>query len=243
MKKYLLIAAILCVPIAAFGWGIGLIGSGGGGAAPASIEFDAAGTVRQLSDTSATISNFVMGSGSNGVIILFIAYYDTTGDVHGTTLPYFNTDEEFTKLNEGNSASNQYLEVWYLVNPTNTTADIVVTFDESISEIALGATSWFNVDQTTPLDGFATATDSNTVVSVTVSSAVGDLVHDALLYYGNGEPTETAPQVERFKSHADDLNTKCIGSTDAGAASVNNEWTQDNSRVNVRVGVNINVSP
>ena len=30
MKKYLLIAAILCVPIAAFGWGIGLIGSGGG---------------------------------------------------------------------------------------------------------------------------------------------------------------------------------------------------------------------
>ena len=31
MKKYLLIAAILCVPIAAFGWGIGLIGSGGSG--------------------------------------------------------------------------------------------------------------------------------------------------------------------------------------------------------------------
>ena len=108
------------------------------------------GTVT-LTPFQITLSNFVVGSGTNKVLIVGVE--SSAGTVSGVTYGGVALTQVISQSNVVES------EFWILKNPPSGTADIVVTMS-GISTVVVGAYSFFGVDQTTPVP--TTVTNSST---------------------------------------------------------------------------------
>lgn len=84
-----------------------------------------------------------------------------------------------------------------LVNPATGAQTVTVNFAGSNGNSTMAIVSANSVDQTTPFGTPATATGNSTSPSVSVPSAVDDLVVDNLVYVGTGTATHGAGQTER----------------------------------------------
>ena len=123
-------------------------------------------------------------------------------------------------------------EVWYLVNPSATTADLVVTCS-SARRIQWVAYCLTGVSQGTPVGTGATATGNDTTPTVAVSSAAGELVIDAVAALADTDlyPTLTltvgAGQTQTDQGLASSGTPAVLGgsSREAGASSVTMSWT------------------
>ncbi len=121
--------------------------------------------------------------------------------------------------------------IYTLVNPPSGAANVVVTAG-SASSIAAGATTFTNVNQTTPLGNSATnGSSGSTTLSVVVSSASGELVVSTADWdYGavtqNTQPA--AGQTALWTTNGNYLGA--AASTKPGAASVTNTFTSSNSQ-------------
>ena len=71
--------------------------------------------------------------------------------------------------------------LWYLVNPTTGAANCVVTVT-SASDVAGIASSWSNVDQSTPFSNSASNSGSSFFTDVTVNSTPTDVVVDSFTH-------------------------------------------------------------
>lgn len=69
---------------------------------------------------------------------------------------------------------------WRLIAPASGAHNVVVTLSADTASLMAGATSYTNVDQTTPTGTSNTATGSSTTPSVDVASVSGDLVVDVV---------------------------------------------------------------
>jgi len=188
-------------------------------------------------DSTGTISSHVVTSGTDRVLILFSAEGgDTTPQsITGVT---WNTSENFTKLGRAAVSAgidNDYCaEIWYLVNPTATTANCVITLDG-----ASGAREYYlleanGVNQTTPFRDFTTAFQNteDTTITATLSSAVGDVVVDAAACGAHRTKTVGASQTQLFNATGaySTSNRPELGvSWEAGAASVTMSWSLNNA--------------
>src|SRR5512136_2166382 len=106
-----------------------------------------------------------------------------------------------------------------------------MTFSANLIAVA-GGISYTGVDQTTPFGAAATAIGNGTAPTVTLSSAVGELVVDTAGIRQNttGNQTLTAGsgQTQRYNDvsgTASNSNVRGAGSEKAGAASVTMSWT------------------
>src|SRR5207249_3267890 len=128
-----------------------------------------------------------------------------------------------TKITEVTGASDR-VSIWKLVNPATGTNSVVVTLSAAAT-VKGGATSWTNVDQTTPVGTAATNTGSSNFPSVTVASAAEEVVHDTIGANADsdeGAVTADAGQTERWNIRTSHTGG---GSTEVGAASVTMSWT------------------
>jgi len=119
-----------------------------------SITHDADSSATPASASSFTWSHTVANQ-SNRILIVGIAYNTNNDDTPVTNTVKFNTNENFVLAQRSsfidiNNKSWVAVELWYLVNPTATTANIVVTLSGTAKTVC-GAGSWYGVNQTYPI--------------------------------------------------------------------------------------------
>jgi len=132
------------------------------------ITFDnsATNSVFSPQGSSLTISSFTVADNANKILIVSTGTYNGSPTVSGVT--WNGASESFTKA--VSLAGNYDVEIWYLVNPTATTDDVVVTFSDSTAgNRGAGVYSFYNVDQTSPIGV------TNTVVGGTTTSPNGTI--------------------------------------------------------------------
>jgi hypothetical protein len=84
-----------------------------------------------------TYSNFAVGSGTNRSLIAYVLWKDESSTSPAVSSVVFNTSENFTY--GGVRGQNSYAggnftltsEIWYLDNPSNATADVIATLNET----------------------------------------------------------------------------------------------------------------
>ncbi len=140
--------------------------------------------------------------------------------------------QDLTRIN---IVGNGYIvtELWYLVAPPTGTNNIVITYPTSTTA-SCGATSWMNVNQTTPLGTRVIygATDV-TSINKNITSAGDRVVHDFI----GAKISSSAISVTPDTSQTQQWNNKIspvisAGSTKVGSGSVNMSWTfSDTSNV------------
>ncbi|MFI5396667.1 MAG: dockerin type I repeat-containing protein [Candidatus Binatia bacterium] len=121
------------------------------------------------------------------------------------------------------------MQLWSLLNPPAGTGDIAIALP-STHRIVGGATSFFGVDQTTPLGEAAiNSADTGTPANVTVSSIPGAVVLDAVAANPNTTFTTTGSgQTQQYQlsvsGGAASTQITGAGSIASGAATVTMSW-------------------
>ena len=186
--------------------------------APAdSLTFDATDTAKSTGTTT-TISNFTVGSGYLRLLVVGatsnVSLADATVTYDGTSL---------TEVSGGSSAC----KLFYLLNPDIGSGDIVLTTSSSGNNV-IGATSWFNVNPTTPFGTLVAASGTGTTATVTVTTTTGEVVVDNLSTTDDATAaTVGADQAERWN---DTQSTRIgAGSSQAGADGGVMSWTLTDS--------------
>ena len=201
----------------------------------------------EVNATTSTKS-VTVASGSNKALLVLITGYGTPGSQ--STSVVFNGDENFTYI-AGSYADNgdsQYVEAWYLVNPTATTANVVSTFGASRSA-TINIWSLAGVDQSTPIGAVDEDGDTNGdtpyVSSITTTEA-NSLVLQVVGTGGttaSGRMSPASGQTERldivggsgnYDTWAGDLAVAV-----AGATSINVNDTIDNNDWNQRLAIEV----
>lgn len=126
---------------------------------------------------TATWSHTV-GSGANRLLLVGVSFGGTDRSISSITFG----GAGLTYV--GSSGVNRRVEIWKLVNPTAGTASIIANWNGN-RDAALWSGSFTNVDQSTPLGAFQSASGSSTTPSVTFSSASGQLVVDVMAAAGD----------------------------------------------------------
>ena len=122
--------------------------------------------------TNGNASSFTFShspAGNDRILLVYVAYKNSA-DV--TTSVVFNGSESLTELEMGVHGSVQVGSLWYLEDPTETTANVVVTL--SVTEkAAIGAVSYSGVDHI-ELTNSTTLTGQSTNVSGTITTVGTD---------------------------------------------------------------------
>lgn len=187
------------------------------------VAFDAASSAITTLASSLTFSHTV--TGSNLALGVGVEFGDT-GLVRTVSSITYNA-VNLTKPAGGTSYNGTSIrsELWYLANPASGANNVVITLSASVDgELIGGAVSMTGVDQATPVGTAANATGQSTTPTVTVTSAVDEMVMDSVAYNLTTGATPGAGQTERWERLAS-LTNSGVGSTEAGAASVVMDWT------------------
>ncbi|MGQ0829214.1 MAG: hypothetical protein ACT4ON_12570 [Bacteroidota bacterium] len=163
-----------------------------------------------ISATSLTISHTVSGSNT----ILIVRASTRNGDP--TSITYNSVS--LTKLATKNNSS-QYASIWYLINPSAGTNNVVINGSSGFAPI-IGITSFTGVHQTAPFGTVVSAAFSSNP-SLNVSSASGELIIDVV--NANTSMTVGSGQTQQYNLH--EFVSDGSGSTEAGASSVTMSWS------------------
>ncbi|MHB8546427.1 MAG: hypothetical protein ACYDAJ_06640 [Nitrosotalea sp.] len=106
--------------------------------------------------------SFTVNSGSN--TLLLVGMEASTGTVTGMTFNGVALTKAVARSNVGDS------ELWYLVNPSVTTANVVITLSTAATVVA-GAYELTGVDQTTPIGNTGTNSGITNAPSVSITTA------------------------------------------------------------------------
>ncbi len=210
-------------------------------AVPVVVHVNSAGQ----NNASATISIGMAPTGTNRAMLCGISTQNTTRT--GVSV-VFNTTESLTFVTwrDFDSAGLQaHAELWKLVNPTATSANVVFTLTGATA-VSVGCIAFSDVDQTTP---FGTVSDngarSNTA-SVDVASATGELVMDVMsMRVGTTGITAGAGQTNYIEqvSGAGAGNVTLGLSTEAGATTTAMTWTVDDTTAKSWASIGVSVKP
>lgn len=166
----------------------------------------------------------------------------------------FNTVQSFTDFSHpsiADASGFRRATVFKLVNPNQTTANIVVSWVGSVDEAVIGATGWTGVDQTTPLGTAQVATSAGGVdtLSVNVTGAIGSFTHDTYSGSADGALQSATNQTLRWREWAAIFTTEGGGASAAGTGSaVTHTWSSigfGGAAANIRIvliGVPINAA-
>ena len=166
------------------------------------------------------------GSGTNRFMLVGVSLEPNTSQtVTSVTYNGVALNLVGTRANVGKAR----IELWKLLNPASGNNNVIVTFSGTPTNGAVvGVTTFSDVDQTTPLGTFASASGSNALATVNVTSAVSEIVFDVVAFERNATLTAGAGQTQRWNINSNDFLG--AGSTEAGAASVTMSWAYGDSR-------------
>ena len=183
------------------------------------IAFDAANTGTSASSSSITIS-LTVASNSNRIVFGSISFSNNAVNISSMTY----AAAAMTPVDEL-IANNSSTAVQRKTAPATGANNLVMTLTGSSSTNAGGGSSYYGVDQTTPLGTPVKNSSASGNPSSTVTSAAGELVVDFLGDLGgSGTVTPDAGQTQRWQ--IEEAGTeRSSSSEEAGAASVVMSWT------------------
>lgn len=191
----------------------------------AALAVDAAASCAGTGVSSLTCAHTV--SGSNRELVNWISWYHPLSTLSGSAY----NGVSLTAIPSGSAANGQYhIDGLHLIAPATGTNNLVATFSGSVYDVGMGSVSFTGADQTTPLGTAVTATGTSTTPSVTVSSAAGEIVVDGLAIIHGSTLTVGGSQTQQWNAIATGGFIKYAGSTQNGAASTTNTWTNGNSQ-------------
>src|SRR3989338_8633774 len=184
------------------------------------ITFDNAVTASSLSASTLTSTAFTVAPNAT---YLYVGVALSAGNsVTSVTAGATGVEKALTKLDSVEGSMRT--EYWYIVSPPTGSIKVTVNIGAA-TEVVFGAASYKGVNTTTPHGTLAkTANDSSTSISVTVTSASGELVVDSFAANAAGDGSPDASQTARW-SASSGSNRVSRGSEKAGAASVSMIWT------------------
>lgn len=138
----------------------------------------------------------------------------------------FNASQNFVvhaSQTMADGAGVRRVTIFKLVAPTQTSANIVVSWVGGVDEAVIGATAWVGVNQTTPL-GTAVSTTFTGVsspvnISTNVTAVFGDVAHDCYSGSADSGISTTTNQTQRWCQQAATNTTEGGGSSAAGTGS------------------------
>jgi len=169
------------------------------------------------------------GTGANRLMMVAVNYEDD--DVAGLTVNSVTYNGlALTRAGIRLSAQEACSELWYLLNPPSGTFNVVVNASsvQAADAMHVGVTTFTGVNQSTPFGTVVTNTGTGTLTTVTVASAVGELVYATMALDDARNSTVGAGQTELFTGIAGVASSDGIrsaASTKPGAASVTSTWT------------------
>ena len=198
--------ALLLNTLIGCGWPMPVLGQG--------IAFDNATPASGSSSTDDERWDHTIGSGSARLLIVGVAYRMLSSSSPEVDRVRYNSDE-LTRVGIVSNGDHVSCEIWQLVAPSTGTNEVRVELTDNTQVIA-GAASFFNVDQTTPVGTFFSATGlSNTPSLMVTSVAEGELVIDALALKNNASATADTGQTERWDANQSS-NLRSASSTEPG---------------------------
>ncbi|MDB5335317.1 MAG: hypothetical protein JWN70_936 [Planctomycetaceae bacterium] len=185
------------------------------------VAVDSASSVAIDGVLSTTLSHTT--SGSNRLMLVSIAI-DPHGSI-GSSVTYNGV--ALTRIGVGSQVgTHSRMEFWELLSPTPGTHNVVVNLTgSSYHGAVIGVMTFTGVDQSNPVQHFATTNGDSSFGSATIASQTGDLVFGVVHAHHGTTSTPGAGQTEYW----DDVGDISYGggTVTAGAASVTNSWTLD----------------
>src|SRR5688572_17932092 len=143
-------------------------------AAAQAITFDSASNAVGNAVSSLTWAHTV-GAGNNRILVVGVSIR-SNASVTGITY----AGQALTLAGSVANGGTNSAEIWALVAPPTGTANIVVSLSAA-KDIVVGASSFSNVDPTTPYGAFTSTTGNTSPISLMVTSAVGEVVIDTVM--------------------------------------------------------------
>jgi len=128
----------------------------------AQIAFDASGA----GGVSSSSWSHTVGAGSNRLLV--VGEFDDTGGSNLLTAVNWNTSESFTKIGQIQTPGDRWVSLWYLLNPTATTANITLTTTAGAFE---GFSTSYSGVGALDVSGTGTAAGSPGPVTTTITVA------------------------------------------------------------------------
>lgn len=180
--------------------------------------------VLQATLAASKTQSVTVSAGSDRCLVVPVAFDLDGRTVSGIT---FNGSENFVKKSDHTyvtGAPSMRTEFWYLINPTVTTANVVISIAGGTARFAGAVFAVTGCHQTTPLGTAVTSGSGTANASVTVADgATGDLVID-LIQDGAGDADPVGAGQTQVGYTV--LDVYAIGTSyEAGAASVAMSWT------------------
>jgi hypothetical protein len=174
-----------------------------------------------------TLSSYTPAAGSNRVLVVRVHGLRTADDtatfsVDSVTFGGVALTEASTVRNT--SSSRVYrAAVWYLVNPSSSAGDVVVTFSQAAGGCIIAADTLTGVNLTAPYrhENSATDADGGEIVVSMIAPWAGHLILAAVTSHcqsnpswtWSGSPIGTAPVTEQYDMCAgDNVSTEVSGS-------------------------------
>jgi hypothetical protein len=191
----------------------------------AAVTHDASAVGNINASTTGTLS-FTVGNNANKILLVGVVIEDAA-PVTTVSGIVFNTTEAFTKIDAQTfNTDGDNVELWYLLNPTATTANIVVTTAATTAG-HFGAISLYNAAQKAPSPSAkASGTVDPATASVTTTVADSWLVDVVGGNTVGTDMTAAVGQTERWEGAT--YSCRSNGSTaDAGVAGAGKatSWT------------------
>lgn len=188
--------------------------------AQTSVTVDNTSSGYSVTGNTVTISH-TTGTGSNRLLLVGISTRDRTV----SSVTYDGDALEFVGSELNNS--DAYTYIYHLSSPPSGTFSLVVTFTSNLGNNnagIVGAMTFENVNQTTPLGTFASTSGNNATPLLSVSSATDQLVFNVLAMKNQTINFPVSPQIQRwnFDPGGSSLGAGCTKA--GGAPSVNLSW-------------------
>ena len=198
----------------------GVLGSSTNGSGPAGegITLNSTSSASTAGAATNLTWSHTVSNGNNRILTVSICIDSTSGQ--STSVTYSGT--ALTLVGRYTSVKHT-LEIWRLVAPPVGTTNIVASFSAAMGAIG-GAVAYNGVHQSTPTGTFQAASGSGSPASVDVSSALDELVIDAMITDANCTVTPGAGQTQRWYK-ASGFDRLATGSSETGAVSVTMSWT------------------
>ncbi len=131
------------------------------------IALDAQGAARSSTGSTVTISSFVVGAGSDKMLIALTTVQDSNHSNFPVTGVTWDSTA-MTNVREDEATGNTGSGIWYLVAPASTTGDVVATSTGDTGEHTVGVFSLTGVAQVAPeADNGATGSSASVDVDLT----------------------------------------------------------------------------
>jgi hypothetical protein len=124
-----------------------------------------------------------------------------------------------------NNRNTGFVQMFYLKAPATGAHTVQVTLSGGTADLEGGSVSFTGVDQTTPVRNIVTTFGSGTAPTVSVLSAPGDVVADALATGCNGSITSTQTVRWLRQANCNSGGGNGAQSTAAGAAAVTMKYS------------------